>query len=157
MAPRMLTLVFAVLLGLTTTTALGAFALTDPDVDPSLDPPFDLSKVSFSSVFSDSMVLQREPQQASVFGTATPGASITVTLASSSGFSFTSPPTTVVSSSDSAIHGSWKVLLPARPAGMGYNVTAVCAGCTNTTSGPAYLGDVVYGDVYLCSGQSNSS
>ena len=148
--------VLVVLLGLT--AAWGAApALRDLDVDPSVDPPFDLSKVSFSSVFSDSMVLQRAPQQASVYGTATPGASITVTLASSAGFTFTSPPTTVVTSSDSSIHGSWKVLLPARPAGMGYNLTAVCAGCTNSTSAPAYLEDVVYGDVYVCSGQSNSS
>ena len=144
-------------LSLLVCTALGAPLtppLSDPN-DPSIDPPFDLSRVTFSSVFTDLMVLQRAPQQSSVYGTATPGAAITVTFAGPGGFTFTSPPTPVATSSDPAIHGSWKVLLPARPAGVGYNISAVCTGCTNTTSPPAYIGEVVMGDVYLCSGVSN--
>lgn len=44
------------------------------------DAPFDLTKVLFSATFTDHMVLQREPQHAAVFGTATPGALITVAL-----------------------------------------------------------------------------
>lgn len=44
------------------------------------DPPFDLSKVQFSGTFTDHAVLQRGPRRASVFGTATLGAAVTVTL-----------------------------------------------------------------------------
>lgn len=71
------------------------------------------------------------------------------------GYSFSSPPVPVLSSADSSLDGTWKVLLPQRSAGFGYTVVASCAGCSNVTAPPATLSDVGFGDVYLCSGQSN--
>ena len=141
---------------LAATLALSAAAAADARNAPlgPVDPPFDATRVLFSTVFSDHAVLQRAPQQAAVFGTATPGAAVTVTVAGPDKFSFTSPPTPVAQGTgDPAIDGTWKVLLPARPAGFGYSVTASCAGCS--TSAPATLLDIGFGDVYLCSGQSN--
>ena len=117
------------------------------------DPPFDFSRVTFSAAFSSSMVLQRAPAQAAVFGTAAPGATVTVQLAGPGGFAYTSPPAAVARSADPSRNGTWKVLLPARPAGLFYSLSAGCAGCANAT--PALLGDVAFGDVFLCSGQSN--
>ena len=117
------------------------------------DPPFDLTRVLFSASFSSHMVLQRAPQVAAVFGTAAPGGAVTVTLTGPAGYTFTSPPVAVVRSPDAALHGTGKVLLPARPAGFGYTVAAACEGCANTTT--VALEDVGFGDVFLCSGQSN--
>ena len=65
--------------------------------------------------FSDNMVLQRSPQRSAVYGTATPGAKVALAFAGRSGFAFSK--TVDVSSSPAAEqHGTWKVLLPARPA-----------------------------------------
>ena len=47
-----------------------AAVLAAPDPQ---DPPFDRSRVLFSGSFSDNMVLQRQPRQAAVYGTAKPG------------------------------------------------------------------------------------
>ena len=121
---------------------------TDPQ-----DPPFDLSKVLFSGSLSDHAVLQRAPRRSAVFGTAAPGATVTVHATGPAGWSYTSPPAAVASSPDAAVHGTWKVLLPARPAGLGYALAAVCSGCANATA--ATLADVAFGEVWLCSGQSN--
>jgi len=117
------------------------------------DPPFDQTKVIFSGVFSNHGVLQRSPASASVFGTAVAGGSVTVTLSGPNGFNFTSAPVIVTTSNDASLNGTWKVLLPPRPAGFGYSLTATCNGCSNDTA--ATLNDVGFGDVYLCSGQSN--
>lgn len=117
------------------------------------DPPFDFTRVLFSAVFSDDMVLQRAPQSAAVFGTATPGATVAVSMTGPSNFSWTSDPVAVASSTDSSINGTWKVILPARTAGFGYNVVATCDNCPNITR--AALQDVGFGDVFIASGQSN--
>jgi len=131
--------------------ALAALAAAAP-LGP-VDPPFDLTRALFSSAFSDHAVLQRAPQQAAVFGTATPGAAVTVSLAGPQ--PFTAAPVAVAISADPALHGTWKVVLPARPAGFGYSISASCAGCSNATSAPAALADIGFGDVFVCSGQSN--
>ena len=123
--------------------------------DNPVDPPFDTTRVLFSAAFNDHMVLQRAPQKASVFGTATPGASVTVTLTGPN-YTYTSTPVTVVNSSDISLNGTWKVLLPSCNAGFGYTVQVVCTGCSNVSSAPATIEDVGFGDVFLCSGQSNS-
>ncbi len=121
-----------------------------------LDPPFDATRVLFSTAFNDHMVLQRAPQHAVVFGTATPGATVTVTLTGPNAYTYTSPAAAVrAGTGDPALDGTWKVVLPAQPAGFGYALAAACAGCSNATSAPATLADVGFGDVYLCSGQSN--
>ena len=121
-------------------------------VPPYTDPPFDLSRVLFSAAFSDDMVLQRAPQMASVLGTATPGAFVTVRVTGPANYSWTSAPAPVTSApSDASLHGTWKALLPARAAGFGYDIEATCAGCPNATA--ATLAGVGFGDVLLCSGQ----
>ena len=120
-----------------------------------LDPPFDLTRVLFSAVFSSQMVLQRAPSMSAVFGTATPGASIIVTVDGPNGFSYTSAPSPVVISSDLSIHGTWRTLLKPMNAGFGYNISAACTGCTNSSAPSAAISGVGFGDVFLCSGQSN--
>jgi hypothetical protein len=58
--------------------------------DNPADPPFDMTRVLYSAAFSDHMVLQRAPQQSSVFGTATPGATIVVSMSGPNNYSFIS-------------------------------------------------------------------
>ena len=119
---------------------------------PYADPPFDFTRVLFSAAFSDDMVLQRAPARASVLGTATPGASITVRVTGPANFTWTSAPSAVTSApSDASLHGTWKALLPARAAGFGYEIQALCDGCPTATA--ASLVGVGFGDVVLCSGQ----
>lgn len=136
-------LLAATLLSLALVRGAGAFA----------DPPFDFTRVLFSAAFSDDMVLQRAPQRAAVFGTATPGAAVTVSVAGPGGFAWSSAPAPVARSADASQDGTWKVILPARGAGFGYSVAATCDGCPNATA--AALAGVGFGDVFLCSGQSN--
>jgi sialate O-acetylesterase len=118
-----------------------------------VDPPFDFTRVLFSATFSNDMVLQRAPQRAAVFGTATPGAAVTVRVAGPGGFAWSSAPAPVAQSADASLNGTWKVVLPACGAGFGYSVEAACDGCPNATT--AALAGVGFGDVFLCSGQSN--
>jgi sialate O-acetylesterase len=88
-----------------------------------------------SPVFTDHMVLQRDQKDA-VWGWAKPGEKVSVTLAGQSA--------EAVAGAD----GKWQVLLPALPAGGPH---------TMTVSGPqtVTLQDILIGDVWICSGQSN--
>ena len=113
---------------------------------PITDPAFDLSKVLFAGNFGDNMVLQRS-QKSAVYGTATPGAKVQLVFAQpSSGFSF-SETVGVASGPAAEHHGTWKVLLPPRPAGNNYTLTATCAGCPNTTA--AVASGIAMGEVWL--------
>lgn len=117
---------------------------------PVSDPPFDMTRVQLSGTFGNGMVLQRSPAQAAAYGTATPGASITVTLTNpASGFTWRSDPTAVSMDADPAQRGTWKVILPPRPYGEGYTLSASCSGCTNA-SAVAEIADVLFGEVWLC-------
>lgn len=92
--------------------------------------------VELCKIFSDHMVLQRG-KPVPVFGTAAVGESVTVSFAGQK-----------VSTTASAL-GNWKVMLPAMPANTkGQQLTISGA---NTIS----ISDVLVGDVWLCSGQSN--
>lgn len=88
-----------------------------------------------SPVFTDNMVLQRDQEDA-VWGWADPGAKVTVSLAGQTA--------DAVAGAD----GKWKLLLPALPAGGPH---------TMTVSGPEQvtLENILIGDVWICSGQSN--
>jgi len=88
-----------------------------------------------SPVFTDNMVLQRDQKDA-VWGWAKPGEKVSVTLAGQAA--------DAVAGAD----GKWKVLLPALPAGGPHTMTV--AGPETVT-----LQNVLIGDVWLCSGQSN--
>ncbi|MDC7675941.1 sialate O-acetylesterase [Asticcacaulis machinosus] len=94
------------------------------------------SQVAFDNIFSDHAVLQRD-KPVKVWGTAAAGAQVNLAFAS----------TTLSVTADAK--GQWMATLPATKAGGPYTLTA--------TSGAsmATLNDVVMGDVWLCSGQSN--
>ena len=100
--------------------------------------------------FGDGMVLQRGPASSAVYGTATPAAFVTVTLAEAkSSYTWSSTPARVSARADGANNasiGTWKVLLPARPAGHGYTLTATCRACTNA-SATAIASEVMFGEV----------
>ncbi len=92
--------------------------------------------VKLPAIFGDHMVLQQEAT-IPVWGRADAGEKITVTFGQSHG------------STTAAANGRWRVDLPALPAGTPPG-TLVFAGKTTVT-----INDVLVGDVWLCSGQSN--
>ena len=105
------------------------------------------------------MVLQRAPARASLFGSVPvgafpPGATVAVSLQSSGG----GPP--VAASGSVAADGGWRAVLPAgleADGGGNYTVTATCVGCFAVPFiTPAVLYNVTFGDVWMCSGQSNT-
>ncbi len=87
-------------------------------------------------VFQDHLVLQRE-QPVRVWGHTTPGATVTIALADAH----------VTARADA--QGHWQTELPAMSAGGPHTLTASTSTATQTVS------DVLIGDVWLCSGQSN--
>lgn len=90
-----------------------------------------------SQAFTDHAVLQRDAP-IPVWGEARPGEAITVALGD----------TQAKVQADAA--GRWSARLAARPAGGPYTLTVRGAGGESQT-----VGDVLIGDVWLCSGQSN--
>lgn len=87
------------------------------------------------ALFADNMVLQRGAA-IPIFGSADPGEKVTVTLAGK----------TASTVADAA--GHWQVNLAALPAGGPYTLTM-------TGKNTVKVGNVLMGDVWLCSGQSN--
>jgi sialate O-acetylesterase len=88
------------------------------------------------ALFSDHAVLQRG-RPIAVWGEAAPGEQVAVTLGEAR------------ASATAGRDGRWRVELPALAAGGPYALTATSA------SGAARAEDVMVGDVWLCSGQSN--
>ena len=91
----------------------------------------------FAGVFGDRLVLQRD-RPVTVWGSSEPHEKVTVTLAEAA--------RTVTADAS----GVWRALLPAMPAGGPYRLTL-----TGAKSGSQTIDDVLIGDVWLCSGQSN--
>ena len=89
-----------------------------------------------NGLFADHAVVQRD-RPLPVFGTAKPGETVTA--------SFAGQTLTAKAGPD----GAWRVDFPATPAGGPYAITAA------TASAKASASDVLVGDVWLCSGQSN--
>lgn len=87
-------------------------------------------------VFSDHMVLQRNAP-ISVWGEAEPGSRVTVKLGRRA--------KTVAAGAD----GAWRAEFPALKAGGPYELAVSAGGASETAS------DIMIGDVFLCSGQSN--
>jgi len=94
------------------------------------------AQVTFDAPFTDHAVLQRD-RAIAVHGHAAPKAEIVLNFAGA----------TVRTVADAK--GAWRATLPARPAGGPYSLVASSGGASAT------LGDVMVGDVWLCSGQSN--
>jgi len=95
-----------------------------------------MAAITLPPVFSDHMVLQRGVK-VPIWGTATPGAHVTVTVAAQS-------KTTVA---DAA--GNWKMELAPLAAGGPFTLTV------ESGTERVLLQDVLVGEVWLCSGQSN--
>jgi sialate O-acetylesterase len=91
--------------------------------------------VKVARIFSDNMVLQRD-MNSPVWGTANPGEQVTVTI---DGFS---------TATKAGPDGTWKVYLPVFKAGGPYTLTV--KGENEIT-----FSDVLFGDVWVASGQSN--
>jgi sialate O-acetylesterase len=94
------------------------------------------AELGLAGIFSDHAVLQRD-QPIAVWGKAAAGSKLTVTLGGR----------TATGSADA--NGKWKIQLPAQGAGGPYTLT-VTSGADKVSRA-----DVLVGDVYLCSGQSN--
>lgn len=95
--------------------------------------PAAFGAVKLPAVLGDGAVVQRE-MPIPVWGTADPGETFTVKLGKGKGVTATTAP-----------DGTWAVELPAMKAGGPYTLTA----------GDASSADILVGDIYLCSGQSN--
>lgn len=98
--------------------------------------PSQAQELGLARIFSDHAVLQRD-QPIAIWGTAAAGRKLSITLGG----------TTVTGSADA--QGKWRVELPPRPAGGPYVLTVASSGRTLRRA------DILVGDVYLCSGQSN--
>ncbi|XP_028275015.1 sialate O-acetylesterase [Parambassis ranga] len=94
----------------------------------------------FASYYGDHMVLQKSPERAVVWGYGPEGAQVTL---------FVTGPINHKPSAVTVTKGIWRVTLDPVDAGGPYNVTAAFQGCTAT------LTDVLFGDIWLCGGQSN--
>ena len=96
---------------------------------------------NISNTLGDSMVLQRAPKAATVWGLGDAGVAVTATFRGKK-----LPPATV------DFEGVWRVVLPPQPASkVGATITF-----EGSDGGSASLKDVLFGDVFLCGGQSNS-
>jgi sialate O-acetylesterase len=89
-----------------------------------------------SGMFVDHAVLQRD-RPIAVFGRAVAGEEVTVSLAGAS------------ASAKTDARGAWSLTLPAMPAGGPHTLTARSAASSQVAN------DILIGDVWLCSGQSN--
>ena len=123
------------------TAARGIADFADPS-DPQLlttqAPAFD-GTFKLSATLQHHMVLQRAPASAMVWGFATAGTTVTTTFA---GKSITSK-----AGSDTV----WRAKLPPTPA----SATPTTLSFKASSGETATLDDVLFGDVYMCGGQSN--
>ena len=114
-----------------------------PPAPPAPAPPLPYSAFNLSNTLGDGMVLQRAPQRAVVWGFAHP--SITNVTAIFMGKPLL-PAATVNTST-----GVWRQILPATAASL-VPTTLAFTGSDGSTQ---HLRNVLFGDVLLCSGQSN--
>lgn len=126
--------------GCVAATAAGADSFPDPR-NFLYAPPTTPAPVAFalSRTLGDRMVLQRAPASAVVWGFAPPGTSVKTLFA---GTSYTS-----TAGADTV----WRQSLPPTPA----SATGVAITFSASTGATAALNDVLFGDVYVCGGQSN--
>ncbi len=95
-------------------------------------------KFHFSNVFGSHMVLQHS-KPVPIWGWDTPGHEISTNF---NGQKY---------SARANINGFWKIVLPAMPP----SLTAYSVSVSNNNNEIISLDDVLFGDVFLCSGQSN--
>ncbi|XP_046342779.1 sialate O-acetylesterase-like [Haliotis rufescens] len=103
-----------------------------------------LAVLKFASYYADHMVLQRGPQRAIVWGhAATIGDEVTVTVSGKGEVKVN------VVRDPNGNEGLWKAKLPAITDPGPFTLTA------SSSEGDLTLTDVMFGDVWVCSGQSN--
>jgi sialate O-acetylesterase len=119
------------------------------------------ANLQFSSVFGDHAVLQRATRtaptmRAALYGDgALAGEAVTVKLSPADGGSGgKSSASAELFSTTAGADGTWKVLLSPKPAG-GDFTAVVASSLPSSSSGSATLKWLTFGDVWLCSGQSN--
>ena len=105
--------------------------------------PFGHAEVTLPSVIGDNMVLQRGIQ-IPIWGWASPGEEITITLGTEDEVTASLFSTTVVAD----IEGNWRTKLSAMDAGGPYILKI-------SGSNTLELTNVLFGEVWICSGQSN--
>lgn len=98
------------------------------------------AKLTVASILQSNMVLQRDVP-CKIWGTVTPGAVVYVTASWINN--------TVSTTSDA--NGNWHLFLPASPA----NSTPQILSCKSAGQTDILLSNILIGDVWLCSGQSN--
>jgi sialate O-acetylesterase len=111
--------------------------LTAPTHTEAKEAEFIQNTVKLASIFSDHAVLQREIE-IPVWGWANPGSRVTVELAGKS------------ASATTSADGKWRANLPPLSAGGPHTLTVCTSGETDLK-----IHDVLIGEVWLCSGQSN--
>jgi sialate O-acetylesterase len=102
-----------------------------------------------SATLGDHMVLQRAPQAATVRGKTAPAAVVTATMDSKYYHEQGASPVTLKTTADAT--GTWRVVLAPTPASM----TPYTFSFASSTGETASMQDVLFGDVYICGGQSN--
>eukprot|EP00937_MAST-01D_sp_MAST-1D-sp2_P002517 g2517.t1 len=130
---------------------------------PRLPPATWLAGASFAGVFTDSAVLQQAPQASALYG---------VVVSPDGGLDATTLAVNVTLSRDgvgivatsaaqyvdvvNASYAHWKAVLPPQPGSADPHTVALsCSGCPGGEGVVRSLHDVLIGDVYVCSGQSN--
>uniref|UniRef100_A0A8C8DAF1 Sialate O-acetylesterase n=1 Tax=Oncorhynchus tshawytscha TaxID=74940 RepID=A0A8C8DAF1_ONCTS len=103
---------------------------------------FPVGGFQFASYYGDHMVLQKAPERAVLWGYGPDDAEVTVFLSGG--------PVTNNAPGVSVAAGKWRTTLVPMEAGGPYNLTAVLHNNHSIT-----LTDVLFGDVWLCGGQSN--
>ena len=116
-----------------------SFALAGADPSIELAPDKPMAQLTLGSLFQEHMVLQRD-LPVPVWGTAAPGATVTVTFADQK--------MTATVGTD----GKWRVVMDPRKASFEPRILTVAA---SSESAAVVLTDVVVGEVWICSGQSN--
>ena len=117
--------------------------------------------LSFSGIFTDNAVLQRAPQLASLYGcagnaSAVAGATVLLALQGVEGGDGGGAPVNLTLPTVVAGDGSWKVTLPrAFATGGNFSASISCAACPAGSPWWQTISNVVFGDVFVCSGQSN--
>jgi hypothetical protein len=95
---------------------------------------------SISASLGDNMVLQRAPQAATVWGFAAPGTTVKTTFLGD------------VYTSTAGADTIWRQALPPQPA----TTTPATITFTASTGESGSLSNVLFGDVFFCSGQSST-
>ena len=129
-------------------------ALAQP---PAVPPPFAGPGIGLAPIFTDHAVLQRDPAVSAVYGVVVgdpraTGAVVTVSSDTNEDIEYS----VVAKHIDrvNATYFRWKAALQPTAAGTGsHTITATCVGCHSSSVASAHVHDVVFGDVYVCSGR----